>query len=104
MPSRVEGNSNAILEAMLAGLPIVSTITGGTPFMVGTEGERFLSKTDDFVKMTNDLLLLIENKNLRLETGKYMRKIIEDTFSMDLIVKKYILIYKSIISNRIIIE
>ena len=47
LPSYAEGNSNAILEAMRAGLPIVATRVGGASIQIGREGERFLVPPGD---------------------------------------------------------
>ena len=56
LPSYTEGNSNAILEAMRARLPVVATRVGGAPIQVGSEGERFLVPTGDRVALADRLL------------------------------------------------
>jgi glycosyltransferase involved in cell wall biosynthesis len=69
LPSRAEGNSNAILEAMTAGLPVVSTPVGGTPVLVGKEGAPFLFPVGDVEPLKRQLERLIRNADLRREAG-----------------------------------
>jgi glycosyltransferase involved in cell wall biosynthesis len=46
-PSRTEGLSNAILEELAAGLPVVATRVGGTPLLVDDGVEGFLVPPGD---------------------------------------------------------
>lgn len=98
LPSRVEGNSNAILEAMMCGLPVVSTITGGTPFMVGDVGIPFLSGISDFNKMEVSLRLLIEDGILRKQIGNEMKSRVQNNFSIDIVAKNYLNIYSDLLN------
>jgi glycosyltransferase involved in cell wall biosynthesis len=96
LPSFAEGNSNAILEAMAAGLPIISTSVGGTSMLVGEEGKRFLSSPNDLISLCSHLELLINDKHLRIEMGVAMRHRVQKYFSMDKVSFKYEEAYKMI--------
>ncbi|MCH9664766.1 MAG: glycosyltransferase family 4 protein [Gammaproteobacteria bacterium] len=72
LPSYAEGNSNAILEAMASHLPIVSTRVGGTPALVGKEGDDFLVRPGDRLSLAERLLTLSSSEDLRVTLGEAM--------------------------------
>jgi len=100
LPSLAEGNSNAILEAMAAGLPIVSTDVGGTLMQVGSEGKRYISDPYNNLELYNNLIMLIENRKLRKDLGLLMNRRVCKYFSIDLISNSYIEMYRCLLSNN----
>ena len=100
LPSYSEGNSNAILEAMRAGLPVVTTRLGGASIQVGPEGERFLVAAGDRQTLSDRLLELIEDETLRLHIGTAMRTRIESLFAIDRVAATYEQAYELMLSGR----
>ena len=100
LPSSAEGNSNAVLEAMEAGLPIVSTCVGGTPMLVGKEGAAFLSAPGDSRALTENLLKLIRNPGLRAKIGYAMRRRVEEYFDICRIAQTYSVAYRLLASGQ----
>jgi len=97
LPSYAEGNSNAILEAMRAGLPIVATRVGGAAIQVGSEGERFLVPPSDRQALADGLHELIEDEALRIRIGEAMRARIQSVFSIDRVAAIYEQTYQLIL-------
>ena len=91
--SDAEGNSNAVLEAMAAGLPIVSTRVGGTPMLVGHEGGEFLCEPGDVESVSANMLKLIRNPALRVQMGLAMRCRAERHFDIRQVAKTYAAAY-----------
>jgi len=89
LPSRAEGNSNVILEAMDAGLPIVSTRVGGTPMLVGRDGDHFLCQPNDAGTLTIRLIELIDNPDLRATLGEAMRRRVVRHFNIHQVAQTY---------------
>lgn len=89
LSSRVEGNSNAVLEAMAAGLPIVATAVGGTSMQVGEKGVPWLCAPGDPQALANAMKRLIENPPLRTATGAAMRRRAEQYFDVRRIAEIY---------------
>jgi glycosyltransferase involved in cell wall biosynthesis len=100
LPSYAEGNSNAILEAMRAGLPIVATRVGGAPIQVGPEGERFLVAPGDCKALYDRLVELIEDDALRFSLGAAMHARIKRMFTIDRVAAIYEQAYELMRSNR----
>ena len=88
LTSRYEGLPLCILEAMAAGLPVVSSNVGGVPDIV-KEGETgLLFEPDDMSALTNAMIQMVTHP----ETREYMRKnAIEESKKYDVTVfsKKY---------------
>ncbi len=100
LPSYAEGNSNAILEAMRASLPVVTTRVGGASIQVGREGERFLLAPGDRQALSDRLLELIEDETLRLHFGTAMRARIESVFAIDRVAAIYEQAYDLMLCSR----
>lgn len=65
MPSRSEGNSNALIEALCVGLPCISTRVGASEKLVEHGVNGFLVDREDYKEMARYLLMLGADPNLR---------------------------------------
>ena len=59
LPSRAEGLSNAIMEAMAARLPVVATRAGGNPELVADGATGFVVPVGDAAAMADRLAILL---------------------------------------------
>lgn len=100
LPSYREGNSNAILEAMRAGLPVVSTRVGGTPMLVGAAGAALLHEPGDVQALADRLAQVITQPALRREMGAAMRERVEAYFDMRVVVVTYERAYENLARQR----
>lgn len=67
-----EGLSNAILEYMANGLPVVATAVGGNPELV-TDGNGILVPPNDVQALTEALMTLLTDEGLRVRYGAASR-------------------------------
>lgn len=100
LPSYSEGNSNAILEAMAVGLPIISTDIGGTAMLVGEEGGRLLYKAGDRDMLRKHLSELVGSEETRKELGKKMHSRVLKNFDINHIAETYVQAYSLLCSQR----
>jgi glycosyltransferase involved in cell wall biosynthesis len=77
-----EGSPNALIEAAMAGRPIVATAVGGAPDVVGPEGGR-LVRTDDPDEIAAALQALIEDGEARRRAAAAARRHAVAAFSME---------------------
>jgi len=91
LPSRNEGMSNVILEAMASGLPIITTDTGGTKELI--KGNGIIVPRDNSEAISNAVLNLIRDKTLRENLGIKGRKIAE-SMSWKNVAQNYFAVYK----------
>ncbi len=76
-----EGFSNAILEYMAAGIPVVATRVGGADEAIVENETGFLVESDDAEALANRLLELLQDKEKARQFGAKGREIVEEKFS-----------------------
>ncbi len=89
-----EGLPYTLLEAGMAGLPIISSDIGGIPDIIDDGKNGLLNRKGDEKEITKDIEYLILNPKVRAEFGKKIKVKIEKEFSIEQMLKKTINLYK----------
>jgi glycosyltransferase involved in cell wall biosynthesis len=113
LPSRTEGLSNALLEAMSYGLPCIATKVGGNIELIGEDDHKqimpgkfkvakygLLVSPDDVEGISEAMLYLVRDEAEREEMGNKGRLYIEKNYSVDLIADKYIALYRHMLGRK----
>jgi glycosyltransferase involved in cell wall biosynthesis len=88
--SLFEGLSNSIMEAMVAGLPIVATDVGDNQYLVKHEFNGYLVPCRDINATIQKLELLAKSENLRKEFGRNSYNMVKDEFSEAKLTENYL--------------
>jgi glycosyltransferase involved in cell wall biosynthesis len=73
LASRTEGQSNALLEAMACGLPVVASCVGGTPEIVSEGKNGLLFETENTSQYASKLATLITSPVIWMQMGMNAR-------------------------------
>ena len=96
--SQEESQGIALVEAMATGLPIVSTLVGGIPFVVKNGKTGLLSKYGDVDSFANNMIKLLTNENLRTQMSQSAR-LSAQSYSWQEITHAIEIIYNRIITT-----
>ena len=99
LPSETESFGLAALEAMAAGVPVISSNTGGIP-EVNLQGfSGYLSEVGDIQSMSENAIALLSNEE-KLSTFKIQAKKQASLFSLDLILPQYEELYHEVLKRN----
>lgn len=93
LPSLNEGMSNAVLEAMACGLPVVVTDVGGSTELV--EGNGYIVPKGNVLKLREAIQEYVQNPGLVSEHGRCSRERVEDA-AWSRVASAYVQVYESI--------
>ena len=113
LPSRTEGLSNALLEAMSYGIPCIATHVGGTTevFEMNRDmrispGEYVIARNgvlvnpEDSKGLSDAILYLIREGKVREEMGRGGKAFVQENYSIDLIADRYIALYRCMLEGK----
>jgi glycosyltransferase involved in cell wall biosynthesis len=100
LPSRLEGLSNALLEAMSTGLACVASNIVGMDDAIQHGQNGSLFPTGQVDALADSILGLFENPERRLRFGTQARKKIMEKYSIDAVADRYASLYKRLITGR----
>jgi len=103
-PSRSEGMSNAILEAMAARLPVVATDVGGNPDLVEHGVTGLLTLGENIAALTEQLLQLVKQPQMRSTLANSAYSQIQEKFHISCMLRNYKSKYNEMIKNDCIPE
>ncbi|MBL4796370.1 MAG: glycosyltransferase family 4 protein [Oleispira sp.] len=95
-----EGLSNALIEAVATGLPIIATNVGGNPEVVEHGFNGLLVESEDSLALCNAIEEITSNEKKYLDMSKNSRIKAERDFSNDTMVERLETLYKSLLGYK----
>jgi glycosyltransferase involved in cell wall biosynthesis len=81
----VEGMPTAILQALAAGLPVISTRAGGIPEVIQDGVHGFLVEPRAPAQLVDKILILLQNDTLRRQIGDTNVRLARDNFDIEVV-------------------
>lgn len=94
LPSLKEGLPYTLLEAGLAGLPVVATSVGGIPEIIENEKTGLLVRPSNTGELTDAINRLVNDTELRQKLGRNLREKVLKDFSASEMLEKTFRLYK----------
>ncbi len=99
LPSRAEGLSNVLLEAMSLELPVIATRISGTVDVVEHDSSGLLIAPEDPAALAAAMMQVIKNPDRACQLGKNGRQRIQESFSLDSVARQYSNLYQDLMSH-----
>jgi glycosyltransferase involved in cell wall biosynthesis len=100
LPSRSEGMSNALLEAMSCALPCVATAVGGNCQLVQDGRSGYLVPVEDARVASARIVSLLEDGDQARRMGAEARRVVEAQYSVEVVTEQLIRHYESLLQQR----
>lgn len=100
LPSYEEGLPYVIIEAMAAGLPIISTHVGAIPEVIKEGTNGFLINPGDYEALAGRIVRLCRDEELRLQIGHANHDKATRLYAQDVIFQELEAIYDQLVNNQ----
>jgi glycosyltransferase involved in cell wall biosynthesis len=100
LPSRSEGFSNAIIEAMAASLPVVATDVGGNAEAVKDGVSGFIVPSEDIAALSGAIIRLLSDPAKAKGMGMAGRGLAVERFTIDAMMNRITNVYKSVLNGK----
>ena len=98
IPGRNEGFSNAVLEKMAVGLPMIVTDVGGNAEAVVDGENGFVIPPANAEAFCAALVRLHADRRARLDMGRKSRQLVEERFRLQEMCSKHESLYRSLVA------
>ena len=96
LPSLAEGLSNALLEAMAHGLPVVVSNIPGNVDVVDDDVNGLVFPVGDPLALAGCIERIIDDEGTRSRLGQAARATVETDYDLDLVVDSYVRLYEEL--------
>lgn len=97
LASEYEGQSNAVLEAMMAGVPVIATDIAGNRDLIVDNETGFLVPVGDRFEFTRRTHWLLDDESLRQRLGEAGRQRVLTHFTVEQMVARHEALYRSLV-------
>ncbi len=99
LPSRIEGLSQSLLEAMALGKPVIASAAGGNLDLIDSGADGMLVAPLDASAWARAIDRLLDDGGLASRLGTAARHTARDTFALDRTIRRTLAVYEAILSG-----
>jgi glycosyltransferase involved in cell wall biosynthesis len=99
LPSSSESLSNAILESMAAGVPVVASRVGGNPELVGADRGVLVAPNDDKA-LADAVEGLLRDPDMRVALGANAKRFVQANFTVEQMHSRYEELYAELLEKK----
>jgi L-malate glycosyltransferase len=100
-PSYIDNSSNALCEAQLLGMPVISTYTGGIPSLIDDGRTGLFVPTGDAPMLAARLRELFQDDILAVRLGRQGHEVAVRRHDPDAVVQEILKVYEEVLGNSI---
>ena len=100
LPSRIEGLSNALLEAMAFGLPCIATSISGSRDLIQDGVNGILVPPENVDLLSDKIIQLFDAPELADTIGKEARRTVAGHYQMETVANFYVNSYQELLVNQ----
>jgi len=104
LPSRSEGMSNALLEAMACRLPCVATDVGGNSEVVSDGTSGFLVPSEQPDLLADRIVTVLHDKQLAKRMGETGRRVVESRFTVQHMARRVAQLYDNLLRQHGLVD
>ena len=97
LPSRSEGFSNALIEAMASGLPVIATDVGGNAEAVQDGVSGLIVPPESAAALATAIISMLESPEKAQKLGKSARQAVLDHFTAEAMMRKLTTAYRNVL-------
>jgi glycosyltransferase involved in cell wall biosynthesis len=101
LSSHDEGMSNAIMEAMSVGKPVVATDVGGGSEMVSRGVTGLLVPPKVVAPLAEAILQILNTPELGAQMGRHARRVVDERFAVEVMVHRTEEVYETLWSAKV---
>lgn len=99
LPSDSESLSNAVIESMAAGVPVVASKVGGNPELL-TQERGMLVTAGEESSLAEAMRVLLQNDALRIQMGQNCRRFALENFTIEQMRRKHEQLYIQLLARK----
>jgi glycosyltransferase involved in cell wall biosynthesis len=98
-PSYADNSPNAVCEAQLLGMPVISTYTGGVPSLIEEGRTGLFVPTGDAPMLAARLRELFEDDGLAVRLGNQAHEVAAERHAPDTVVRGILAVYEDLVKR-----
>jgi len=96
-PSMQENLSNAVMESLACGTPVVAFDIGGMPDMIDHQVNGYLARPFEPDDLADGIMWVLENKDRHSMLSQSARQTVVERYTLQAVANRYLTLYQSIL-------